>query len=141
MILTVFDVVEPEAFLIELNALICFLLLMLNVNALTNYCRNAGNPYINDRNKKYVRKYKFLIIIWNFAFILKFFFTVFGVTILDLDENTTDDRSENDFWYSLETFVNIMFTEIIPFYFILDKKIVKIFTLNFLDHNIRISNE
>lgn len=29
--------------------------------------------------------------------------------------------------------MNIMFTEIIPFYFILDKKIVKIFTLKFLE--------
>lgn len=37
--------------------------------------------------------------------------------------------------------MNIMFTEIIPFYFVLDKKIIKIFTLNFLDHNIRNDNE
>ena len=31
------------------------------------------------------------------------------------------------------TFVNIMFTEVVPFYFVLDKKIIKIFTLKFLD--------
>ena len=111
--------------------LIAFLMVFVNVFALTNYCRNAGNPYLNDRNKKYVRKYKVLIVIWNFAFIIKFFMTNFGTTILDLDEQSGGD--DNDFWYSLETFVNIMFTEIIPFYFVLDKKIVKIFTLNFLD--------
>lgn len=86
MVLTVFEIIEPEAFLIELNSLILVLMISLNVFALTNYCRNAGNPYLNDRNKKYVRKYKILIVIWNFAFILKFFMTTFGVTILDLDE-------------------------------------------------------
>lgn len=134
MILTVFNIVKPEAFLAELNALIFFLMLFLNVFALTNYCRNSGNPYLSERNKKYVRKYKVLIVIWNFAFILKFFMTTFGVTILDL--NDKDPEGDNDFWYSLETFVNIMFTEIIPFYFVIDKKVVKIFTLKFLEHEI-----
>ena len=33
----------------------------------------------------------------------------------------------------METFANIMFTEIIPFYFVLDKKFIKIFTLQFLE--------
>ena len=142
MVLTVFNIVKPEAFLVELNTLIFFLMLFLNIFALTNYCRNAGNPYLNDRNKKFVRKYKVLIVVWNFAFILKFFMTTFGVTILDLDESSAEDEdAQNDFWYSLETFVNIMFTEIIPFYFVIDNKIVKIFTLRFLDHNIATNNE
>ena len=45
-----------------------------------------------------------------------------------------DSKSEeNDFWYSVITFCNIMFTEIVPFYFVLDKKIIKIFTLKFLE--------
>lgn len=33
-----------------------------------------------------------------------------------------------------------MFTEIIPFYFVIDKKIVKIFTLNFLEQGLRTSS-
>ena len=113
-------------------------MVILNVFALTNYCRNAGNPYLNARNKKYVRKYKVLIVIWNIAFVLKFFMTNFGTTILDLESGTEEN---NDFWYSLETFVNIMFTEIIPFYFVLDKKIIKIFTLNFLDQSVLGQND
>lgn len=65
-----------------------------------------------------------VVVIWNVAFIIKFFMTFFGVSIVDIDEKSTVD----DFWYSVETFVNIMFTDIIPFYFVLDKKIIKIFT-------------
>ena len=34
-----------------------------------------------------------------------------------------------------------MVTEIIPFYLVIDKKIVKIFTLNFLDNSIVNNNE
>lgn len=129
MILTVVNIVQPSAFLVELNTLILFLMLFLNGYALTNYCRNAGNPYLSEKNEKYVRKFKTVVVIWNVAFIIKFFMTSFGVTILDMDSETTND----DFWYSVETFVNIMFTEIIPFYFVLDKKFIKIFTLSFLD--------
>ena len=117
--------------MVELIVLIVFLMIFLNVFALAGYCRNAGNPYLNDRNKKYVRKFKVLLVVWNFAFITKFLITSFGTTILDIGKGDSD----NDFWYSLETFVNIMFTEIIPFYFVLDKKIVKIFTMRFLDHH------
>ena len=136
IILTIFKLVEAQAFLVELIVLIAFLMLFLNVFALAGYCRNAGNPYLNDRNKKYVRKFKVLLVVWNFAFIIKFFMTSFGTTILDIGES---GDSDNDFWYSLETFVNIMFTEIIPFYFVLDKKIIKIFTMRFLDQNLNSS--
>lgn len=130
MILTVFNVVSPKAFLVELNTLIFFLMVFLNVFALVNYCRNAGNPYLSTKNKKYVRKFKLLIVIWNVAFITKFFMSFFGVSIIDL---SSESPTQNDFWYSVETFANIMFTEIIPFYFVLDKKIVKICTLQFLE--------
>ena len=105
-------------------------MIFLNVFALVGYFRNAGNPYLNDRNKKYVRKFKVLLLIWNFAFLTKFLFSIFGTTILDIGENESEN---NDFWYSLEAFCNILFTEIIPFYFVLDKKIIKIFTMRFLD--------
>ena len=108
-------------------------MLFLNVFALAGYCRNAGNPYLNDQNKKYVRKFKLLLLIWNFAFIMKFFIYIFGTNVLDIG-GTADEN--DDFWYSLETFVNIMFTEIIPFYFVLDKKIIKIITMRFLNHTI-----
>lgn len=47
-----------------------------------------------------------------------------------MDEKTNED---SNFWYSVQTFINIMCTEICPFYFAIDKKIVKIFTLNFLE--------
>ena len=130
LIATVANLVDPSKFLIELNTLIFFLMVFLNVFALVNYCRNAGNPYLTEKNKKYVRKYKIIIVIWNFAYIMKFFMSSFGVTIVDIDKQSEET---DDFWYSVETFVNIMFTEIIPFYFVLDKKIIKIFTCKFLE--------
>ena len=110
----------------ELNTLIFVMLMFLNVHACVNYCRNAGNPYLNEKNKRYVRKYKTVIVVWNFAFIMKILMSLLGVTILDINDKTTQS---DDFGFSLETFVNIMFTEIIPFYLVLDKKIIKIFTL------------
>ena len=86
MFLTMINLVEPEAFLVELNSLIFVLMLLMNAQALTLYCRNAGNPYINNVFKKKVRKYKIIIVVWNFAFILKFFLSIFGTTVLELDE-------------------------------------------------------
>ena len=130
MFLCVINVVSTEAFQVELNACIFVLMLCLNVYALVNYCRNAGSPYLNDKYKKYVRKYKTVVVIWNFAFILKFILSIFGQTIFYQDDSKIGD---NDFWYSVITFCNIMFTEIVPFYFVLDKKIIKIFTLKFLE--------
>ena len=131
MVLTALEFVSPRAFLVELNTLILFLMIFVNAQALVYYCRNAGNPYLSAKNKRYVRKFKTVVVIWNAAFITKFFMSSFGVSIVNIDENTPTD----DFWYSVETFANIMFTEIIPFYFVLDKKIVKIFTLQFLELN------
>ena len=81
IILTVAGFVHAQAFLVELNTLIFFLMIFLNVFAMVNYCRNAGNPYQNERYKKYVRKYKVVVVIWNFAFILKFMLSIFGQTI------------------------------------------------------------
>ena len=132
------NIVEPEAFLVELNTLIFILMLLMNAQALTLYCRNAGNPYINNLFKKKVRKYKTIIIVWNLAFILKFFLSIFGTTVLEMDDKQSKDEN---FWFSVEMFINIMFTEIIPFYFVLDKKIVKIFTLKFLDIDSEVANE
>jgi hypothetical protein len=118
---------------VELTTLTFVLLMFLNVNACVSYCRNAGNPYLNEKNKKYVRKYKTVIVVWNFAFIMKIFMSLFGVTISKINDETKDSE---DFLYSLETFVLILFTEIIPFYLVLDKKIIKIFSLKFLEINV-----
>ena len=81
MFLCVVNVVDSQAFQVELNACIFILMLCLNVYALGSYCRNAGSPYLNDKYKKYVRKYKVAVVIWNFAFILKFLLSIFGQTI------------------------------------------------------------
>ena len=91
MILTVVEIVQPQAFLVELNTLIFFLMIILNGFALVNYCRNAGNPYLSEKNKKYVRRYKIVIVVWNLAFIIKFFMASFGVTLLDYDGS--DDQT------------------------------------------------
>lgn len=96
-------------------------MVFINALALVNYCRNAGNPYLNDLNKKYVRKFKLVIVTWNIAFMIKFAMSSFGVNIIQLDDEIPE---EEDFWYSIETFAEILFTELIPYYTILDKKIV-----------------
>ena len=129
IVLTVVGTVKPQAFLVELNTLILFLMIFLNIFALVNYCRNAGNPYLNAKFKKYVRKYKFVVVMWNVGFIIKFIMSSAGAALFDLDAT---GQPSDDFWYSVETFVNIMFSEIMPFYLVLDTKIIKIFTLKFL---------
>lgn len=131
MIFTVLDMVDTNNFLVELNTLVAILMIFVNANALVSYCRNAGNPYLNEKNKKYVRKFKLVIIVWNAAYLAKFLFSSIGVTIVDMSESPPN---EEDFKYSVETFANIMLTEIIPVYFVIDKKIIKIMTLKFLDN-------
>ncbi len=86
MILTVTRVVDAQVFLVELNVLIFVMLLFLNIHASISYCRNAGNPYLNARNKKYVRKYKYVIVIWNIAFVIKILISFLGVTILSIED-------------------------------------------------------
>ena len=131
MIFTCLDMGDTNNFLVELNTLVAILMIFVNANALVSYCRNAGNPYLNEKNKKYVRKFKVVIIVWNVAYLAKFLFSSIGVTIVDMSESPPN---EEDFKYSVETFANIMLTEIIPVYFVIDKKIIKIMTLKFLDN-------
>ena len=84
IILTVSEVVKPKAFLVELNTLIFILMVFLNTFALVNYCRNAGNPYLNPKYKKYVRKYKFVVVMWNIGFIIKFIMSSAGAALFNV---------------------------------------------------------
>jgi len=61
-------------------------MIFLNAFALVSYCRNAGNPYLNAKNKKYVRKFKLVLSAWNLAFLTKFLFSAIGVNIVRIDE-------------------------------------------------------
>lgn len=94
-----FEIVDPNDFLIQLNVLIFFMIILLNINALAMYCRNAGNPYLNDKCKRYVRNYKCVIIFWNVAFIIKIVLSSSGATIADIE---TEGADTDDFWYSVE---------------------------------------
>ena len=85
MILTSLSFVDPTDFLYELNCLIALLMIFVNICAIVSYCRNAGNPYLTEKNKKYVRYFKLVMTIWNFAFIAKFMFYSVGITIADID--------------------------------------------------------
>ena len=105
-------------------------MVVLNIQALVLYCRNAGNPYLNDKCKRYVRTYKCVVIFWNLAFVTKIFLSTTGSTIADIEEQSAES---DDFWYSIEQFVNIIFTEVIPFYCVLDNKFIKIMTMDFLE--------
>ena len=85
--LTVAGLVPPKAFLVELNTLIFVLMILLNVQSMVQYCRNAGNPYLDEKKAKYVRRFKIVIVIWNVAFITKFFLTSFLPTsLVDISE-------------------------------------------------------
>ena len=84
--LTVFNIILPNQFLIELNTLILVMMILLNINAGVMYCRNAGNPYLSDKCKRYVRTFKCVIILWNMAFIVKIFLTTTGSTIGDIEQ-------------------------------------------------------
>ena len=86
MILTVLRVCDAQVFLVELNVLIFVMLLFLNIHASISYCRNAGNPYLNEKNKKYVRKYKCVILVWNIAFVIKILISFLGLTILNIED-------------------------------------------------------
>ena len=88
MILTSISIVSPNDFLAQLNSLIGLFMIFVNICAIVSYCRNAGNPYLNEKNKKKVRYFKLVIMIWNFAFITKFVFSSAGVTLLDIDKQT-----------------------------------------------------
>lgn len=109
-------------------SLIAILMIFLNSFALVCYCRNAGNPYLNAKNKKYVRRFKWVVVVWNFAFITKFFMDTLGINNVIIYNDHTDGA---DFFYCVMTFASIMFTELIPYNFIMDKKIVKILTMKF----------
>ena len=128
MVLTIYNIIPAVIFLSELNTLIFFMMVFFNINATVSYCRNAGNPYLNEKCKKYVRKYKGVLVIWNLAFIAKFFFSSKGTMIVQTPDDD-DNKSADDFWFSLATMSEILFTEIIPFYFVIDNKFIKIFTL------------
>lgn len=45
MILTMFNLIQPQPFLIELNVTLFIMLVFLNAYALVSYCRTAGSPY------------------------------------------------------------------------------------------------
>ena len=127
---------DSIAFLAEIETMIFILMCILNINALIWYCRNAGNPYHNEKFRKYTHKVKFVVVYWNFAFIVKLILSNAGVNITDFDGTSDNpDISSDDFWYSVETFANIMISEIIPLYFVIDYKFIKIFTMKFLDKN------
>lgn len=128
-----FEIIDPNDFLVQFNVLLFFMIILLNINALAMYCRNAGNPYLNDKCKRYVRNYKCVIIFWNVAFIIKIVLSSSGATIADIE---TAPGDTDDFWYSVEQFANILLTEIVPFYFVIDRRIVKIMTLKFLENEV-----
>ena len=64
------------------------MMIILNIQAGAMYCRNAGNPYLNDKFKFYVRTYKCVVITWNLAFFVKFFLNSTGATIEDIEKQS-----------------------------------------------------
>lgn len=57
---------------------------VMNASAIISYCRNAGNPYLTEKKKKYVRHYKRVVVAWNFGYIIKFALSSAGVSVFDV---------------------------------------------------------
>jgi len=135
MVLSVLDVLDSQVFLMEFNALTLVLAIILNVNMTVFYCRNAGSPYTDPKARKKVHVYAWTVGIWTVAFIGRFIFNLTQPSLLNYDQSeivTEDD----EFIFSIETFANILITELIPFYFVIDRRFVKMFTLKHLNINV-----
>lgn len=70
--------------------------------------------------------------VWTVSFLIKFGAGVLGIGLTDLQNNTL----KSDFYSAIFLAVESVITELIPLYFVMDPRFVKIFTLNFLINNI-----
>lgn len=135
MYLSYAKIVPLETFVIVLSSMTFILMCVMNVSAIISYCRNAGNPYLTDKNKKYVRHYKRVIVAWNLGYVVKFTMSNTGFSVVDFSDKGDPTKSTQDgFWYSAGLFLTIMFGEIIPFYLAIGGKFTKISTLKFLEN-------
>lgn len=131
MLLCIFGLVNNDAFLLEFNILAIILTVVLNVNMMVFYCKNAGSPYKDEKARSKIHAYSVVVGVWTVAFIFRFIFNFTSVNLLNIDQ-AEDGTDVDEFWFAVETFANILVTELIPFYFVVDRRFVKIFTLNHL---------
>lgn len=110
--------IDPNGFLLEYNILTIVLVIALNVNMIVFYCKNAGSPYKNEKMRKKVHNYAFVVSVWTIAFAARFAFNLGGYNYFQNIKDT------DDFWYSVITFANISICDIVPFFFIIDRKFI-----------------
>ena len=132
MLLCIFGVVSSDTFLLEFNILAIILTVVLNVNMTVFYCKNAGSPYKNDKARSKIHAYSVVVGVWTVSFIFRFIFNFTSANLLNVG-NAEEMSDIDEFWFAVETFANILITELIPFYFVVDRRFVKIFTLNHLE--------
>lgn len=95
------------------------------------YCRNAGSPYKNEKARKKIHNYAVVVGVWTVAFVLRFVFSFTSVKAIYTQDSV--GTKQDSFWFSVLTFADILTTELIPFYFVVDAKFMKMFTLRHLE--------
>ena len=93
MVLVILDLVTNQSFLAEFNATATFLIIPLNANMTVFYCRNSGRPYIDQKARKKVHIFSFVVSVWTVAFIGRF---IFSFTNIGLILYETEDVSDSD---------------------------------------------
>lgn len=79
MILVVLSIVkDQDSFIYEFNALMIVLTIALNINMTVFYCRHAGSPYKDDKMRKKVHEFAWVVAIWTVAFVVRLLFNATG---------------------------------------------------------------
>lgn len=78
-----------------------------------------------------------MVAIWTFAFLAKFGAAALGIDMVDVSH--TSIESLDDFKSAVFLAIQSIGTELIPIYFVVDPRFVKIFTLNYLEEKNMIS--
>ena len=86
MILCIIGLVSSDAFLLEFNILAIILTVVLNVNMIVFYCKNAGSPYKNEKARSKIHAYSVVVGVWTVSFIFRFIFNFTSVNLLNIDQ-------------------------------------------------------
>jgi hypothetical protein len=128
MVLTVVTSLPIHAFLYQLW-IFCFLIVIgLNSNQLFLYFKLSGRPYIKAKYYRNVKHFGWICALWNLGFIMKSIAAYLGATIYDIQ-----DQDSFDLYSACLYAICDFFTMVIPFYSVIDRKFVKMFSFKILE--------
>ena len=94
------------------------------------YFRLAGSPYRQEKFYKYVKLLGVTCAVWTICFIFKFFSYSFGSAALFRHDTGSPQIG---LWASIWFGISSVLSDVVPLYFVLDAKFIKIFTMKHLD--------